>query len=105
MTDAAQIFEWVEQSVSVSIKPDTILASASFMRAYKLARVTFDAEMEANIKFPLYGMRLGARNRKTKRHIRKRIQAWKKANPPPPRNEFSERKYSIGWFSNGKERV
>lgn len=71
-------YQWVEHAMSVSVsaaKPNTILASPRFMRAFKKSKLGFDAEMEFDIRFGLFdGMKRGARNRKRKRFIRRYVQ-------------------------------
>lgn len=73
-----QEYQWVECLASVSVtagKPDTILASPRFMRAYHASRAEFDARLEFDLKTNLYDnpLRRGAYNRKRKRFVRKAV--------------------------------
>ncbi len=78
-------YEWVEQMVSVQVtaKPDLIVASPKFMRAYRASLARFRAESEFDLRTNLFDspLRRGALNRKRKRFVRKAVaKAMKEVN-------------------------
>jgi|GEM_PF-6090049 len=74
-----QEYQWVECLASVSVtagKPDTILASPKFMRAYAASLAESRALMDFDLNFKLFDsprFKRGAYNRKRKRFVRKAV--------------------------------
>lgn len=74
------IYTQMRYAMSLQASPKYFLAAPWVMRAIEVGKVQADAQMEADLKYPLFGMKRGPRKRKVKRYVRRAVQAWKRAN-------------------------